>query len=482
MSRLKYMLLNLPNPPGRNIYREFAGGFGTLGSLSSEVLLPTYLLYGASAVEKSGCSYEVIDGQAMKYDSSKVVDAVEEIKPDVLITWVSLPSLDDDLNLLRSIKKTAPETFIVVLGGICNVMPEEVLGDGVDLVVKGSYPHYNLILNIARMFMDNPVNQDTFELIGGAVYLKDDKIVHSSLKQLDENLNKLSLQIYRSLPLDEYIGDFGDARGKSIKCIPIVTSVGCPYGCTYCPYPLAYGTKVVHKSIDNILAEIEFLKTNFDIQGFIFRDQLFTYNKERVERLCDEIIRKDYDIKWLVEARVDQVNSELLLKMKEAGCFRIHYGVETGTPEMLMNTGKPGLNVENIKHAFQTTKDIGIFAMAHIILGLPGENTDTFENTLTLLYDLNPDGISLNICTPYPGTKLFEMAVENEWIKTYDWSEYTSFNAIMQTNDLKIEDLTKAKNDIKNKFRNFKLQNDPNYRKLYIKTLPRKIYYRYIVG
>lgn len=80
---LAFMLLNLPNPPLRNIYRIYAGGFGTTGTISSEILLPTYLLYGASALKNSGCDYEVVDAQAMNYDSSQTVDVVKRSDADV---------------------------------------------------------------------------------------------------------------------------------------------------------------------------------------------------------------------------------------------------------------------------------------------------------------------------------------------------------------------------------------------------------------
>jgi hypothetical protein len=131
---MKYILFSLPNPPDRNINREFAGGFGTLGTISSETLLPTYLLYGASAVERSGCEYEILDAQAEKYTPAQVADAVKKAKPDVLITWVSLPSLYDDLRVLYNIKQTAPNMLIAVPGAVSNAMPEEILNrDCVDI-------------------------------------------------------------------------------------------------------------------------------------------------------------------------------------------------------------------------------------------------------------------------------------------------------------------------------------------------------------
>ena len=480
MENLRYMLLNMPNPQGENVYREYAGGFGTLGPISGEVLLPSYLVYGTSAVEISGYPYMSLDAQAMRYNSSRTVEEVREFRPDILLTWASLPTLYEDLETLKEIKSELPETLIIVMGTVCNVMPEEVLKDGVDLLVRGINPYYRCISSIVNVFKDNPATEESFKLIDGAIYRKNGTLVKALYKPVREDLDEIHLQVYEQLPIEEYIGEMENAQGHIVKCIPIVTSVGCPYGCMYCPYSLGYGKKVTHKSIDMILEEMEYLKNKFGIKGFLFRDQVFTYNRKRVESLCNEIIERDLDAKWFIEARVDQVSYELLEKMRNAGCFRIHYGVETGAEEMLSTTGKPGLDLEKIKSVFQMTKEIGIFASAHIILGLPGESKETLENTLKLIYELNPDAVNLNIATPYPGTKLFETASENGWIETYDWSKYTSYDAIMETGNLEIEDLINARKNIKRKFRNFKLLKDSHYRNLYIKTLPQSIYYKYL--
>jgi radical SAM superfamily enzyme YgiQ (UPF0313 family) len=470
------MLLNPPNPPGRNIYRGYAGGFGIVGSIPSETLLPIYLLYGASALEKSGCEYDTLDAQAMRYDSSQTVDAVIRDEPNVLISWLSLPSIYNDLSLLNEIKEATRNVLLVGIGTVCNVMPEEILFKSrVELVVKGGYPHYNLISNLVGILKRNPVSPDTFDRIGGAVYLKEGKMVQSSIERCYEDLDQLVLDTYHQLPLNEYLEDIPDGKGSTFKCIPIVTSVGCPYTCVYCPYPIGYGRKLIHKSIMHIVDEIEFLKTNFGISGFLFRDQLFTHNRQRVVDLCDEIIHRDLNIKWFAEARADQVSEELLSRMKGAGCFRIHYGVETGSPEMLKKIGKPGVEMEAIKKTFRMTEDIGIATRAHMIIGLPGENQRTLEDSLDLLRDLNPDSVTLSILTPYPGTKLFAMAREQGLISTYDWSRYTGHDAIMGTGELSVDEVSRASKQMANRFRNFKLLHDSNYRRAHIKRLARAI-------
>lgn len=237
----------------------------------------------------------------------------------------------------------------------------------------------------------------------------------------------------------------------------------------------------MHKSVERIIAEITFLKNNFGINGFLFRDQLFTHNRERVLQLCEEIIRKKLDINWLIEARPDQVNLELVKKMKEAGCFRIHYGVETGEPELLKKTGKPGVEIADVKRAFEITKNAGIFTVAFLIIGLPGETKESIRHTFNLLRELNPDKVNVNVLTPYPGTKLYKTALERGWIQSDDWSAYTSYNAVMTAGELDVEQLVRAREQIKSRFRNWKIMHDGVYRRFFIKSLPRKIRNRFLI-
>lgn len=473
MPNLKFMLLNLPNPPDGSVYRGYAGGFGTIGKVPDDVLFPIYLLYGISAVKKSGCEYHVLDAQAMKYTPAQVIDDIKKSAPDILISWISLPSMYADLKLLSEIKKINSNTIIVCLGTVCNVMPEEVLSSGVDFAVAGQYPHYNLISNLVSLG-----SAQDFERIPGARYKVGNDIVYSSLEPCKEDINQLALDAYNDFSLHRYTGGIKDISGSLVECIPLLTGVGCPYSCMYCPYPIGYGKKIIQKSVDNIISEIFFLKNNFGLSGFLFRDQVFTSNEERIIQLCDEIIKNNLDIKWVVEARADQVTQELILKMKEAGCFRIHYGVETGDPEMLKKIGKPGLDMIKLKQAFKMAKDAGIFTLAHMIIGLPGENRNTLKGSIDLLCELDTNEINLNIATPYPGTKLFEMAEKKGWILTNDWSKYTSFDAVMKTDELDIDQLINAKKKIRDKFYKCKLLHDNAFRKLYVKIFLKKIYRR----
>jgi len=144
-------------------------------------------------------------------------------------------------------------------------------------------------------------------------------------------------------------------------------------------------------------------------------------------------------------------------KLKKAGCRRIHYGVETGDAETL-KIAKPGVMLETTKKAFKITRETGIFTQAHIILGWPDDDLRTLENTRKFILKLEPDVINLNFLTPYPGTKMYEIAKKESLILTHDWSNYTSHTVVMRTKTLNANELYAVKKRIIRDFAKQKLK------------------------
>lgn len=478
MSKPHYFLLNLPNPPGRNINRAFAGGFGTLGTPSDkEILIPQYLLYAASALENQSIGYDILDAQALNYSIQDILKSVTESSPDILIAWLSLPSLKHDIHVLDKIKKTMADSTVMTYGTVCKVLPNEISEKSkIDGLIAGCYPYYNKISTFSKLFNGKLSEiQNNFQ---GIHFKANGKIISNPIDNEREDLDQLNLSVYHKLPVKNYVYDNLDRDCNIIPCIPIVTGVGCPYNCIYCPYPVGYGNHVITKSIDNIIKEIEFLKDTFGINGFIFREQAFTYSKKRVREFCDEIINRDLNINWLIEARIDQVSEKLLSKMKEAGCFRIHYGVETGNEAILQNIGKPCLTRAKIKTTFSQTKEVGIFAHAHMMVGFPKENWETIHTSIEFLKEINPDAININIVTPYPGTILFDMLEKEGLLTSHNWSDFTSYEPVIRTRFLSEKDLKKARKKMKLEFIKFKIKTDPNFRRNFLKKLPKKLWNR----
>lgn len=446
----KLVILNLPNPPSRSIDREYAGGFGTAKYVtirrSGRPCLNLFLPYSASVAEEAGYDYTVLDAQALSLSAPEVLHKVKRIAPDVILSMIGLPSLYDDLKLLTQIKEELPNALMIAAGTVCKVMPNEVLSKSkIDLIFRDEFPY---VSSLADLLTKLPKNMP-FRHLSGVSYLDGSKVVSTTFCSQRKEFTDYT-PLYDALPLDRY-QDFLDLEGKKHRFVPILGSKGCPYNCIYCPYPIGFGRKYAFKTADAVVDEIEHLYNSRRLSGFLFRNQSFTLNQKWAEKLCRGIIRRKLDISWFCEARVDEVSKELLTLMEKSGCKRIHYGVETGDPE-LIKIGKPGVDLKSIRKACSVTKKIGIWTHAHMIIGLPGENRETLKKTSRFILDLDPDSISLNFATPYPGTELYRIARRNNWVITYDWKNYSSNEVVMRTNDLNPTMLYDAKQKIAKAF------------------------------
>jgi len=456
---LQILLLNLPDPPGRVINRGYAGGYGTaydvIDSTKVRPVLPIYLLYAASALESAGCRYDVLDAQGSKCGVEVIKKTIKDLCPEVVLSWISLPSFHHDLRCLEEVKAALGGNGIVVgWGTTCNALTRDILQNrGVDMVLRGEYPYYGAI----QTFAEKMKKGSRLEDIPGVAFLKGNEyFLNSRIASEVNSLDRLSLSVYHRIPLSGYINTTTCFDGTEVEYLPIITSAGCSHTCGYCPYPVGYGRKIKYKSIDKIIEEIKFLKSNFGIRCFLFRDQNFLSNKERALELCRRIIEEDLDVMWFIEARADQISRNLLQQMKRAGCIRIHFGVESGS-QKLIKTAKPGSNLDRYFNAFRLCREMEIATLAHLIIGLPGENQKTVKETLDFLKKLKPDYINVNILTPYPGTRLYEAAIKNNWIRTFDWSRYTSYNAVMGTDELTPEEIENLRRYIRRRWKIFKL-------------------------
>lgn len=441
-----------------DVYRDTAGAYGTAQYVlrkdyghSSNVFLPTFIPYLATKLLQNGYQIKVLDGQAERLTLSSFVAWVEREDPAVAIAILSLPSIWGDCCVLAQIKRTLPKTTLIGIGPVCAPLADEILEkSGVDLLVKGEYPFYHTPI---LMFLKNLEKHSLHHAIEipGVIFTYKSKSQSHIVNILplktytDGSLNDLDLEVYYRLPISKYKIEAMGLRGKRTNYFPLLGGKGCPYCCTYCPYPLGYGTKLVLKSPIKVVDEMHFLRENFGVKAFIFRDQLFTASSSRVKRICDLITEKNLNVNWLVEARIDEVSQPMLRRMREAGCIRIQYGVETGDSALLEQVGKPGLVIKTIREGFENTVREGIFAVGFILLGLPGESRATIRKTFDLVMRLDCDNILCSVVTPYPGTELFAMAREKQLILTYDWRRYTSRHIVMRSDELSGKELAQMR-------------------------------------
>lgn len=193
----------------------------------------------------------------------------------------------------------------------------------------------------------------------------------------------------------------------------IVTSRGCKYNCAFCDVHMTFGRLVRCRSVKNIIAEIKYLKREFDVRDIIFYDDTLTINRQRVLELCQAIIEERLRISWGCYSRVDAIDREITVAMKQAGCRMISFGVESGSGQMLKLMRK-GITLERSLSAVGLCNKIGIQTSASFVIGFPGETTETILQTKSFVKKLNPLFATFFRFIPYPGTPFYKEYLKQE--------------------------------------------------------------------
>ena len=194
------------------------------------------------------------------------------------------------------------------------------------------------------------------------------------------------------------------------------------------------------RSPKNVVDEIEYLHKTYGAHQFTFYDDAFTVDQGRAANICKEIMRRKLKIEWDCETRVDMVTKDLLRTMKEAGCFAVWFGVESGAQPVLDAMRKGITPAQTIK-AFNMAKEVGLMTVAGVVLGFPGETKETIWETVKFIDRLKPGDVGYYIATPYPGTPLYEQVVREGRLKTHDFNRFDTATPVFDLGTMTGEEL-----------------------------------------
>jgi anaerobic magnesium-protoporphyrin IX monomethyl ester cyclase len=225
-----------------------------------------------------------------------------------------------------------------------------------------------------------------------------------------QNLDDLPLPLHQLLPWETHRAP--NIRGPYTF---IVTSRGCPAGCTFCIKHVSYGYAVRVRSPENVVAELRLL-WDLGLRNVHMYADLFTVNREQVMGICEGMIREGLRFKWTCNSRVDFVDPEMLEMMGRAGCWLISWGIESAD-EGVRKRARKGTTDAKIARALGWSKAAGIMNWGYFIIGLPGETEETIRETIDLSKRLPLDLALFHIAAPYPGTPFFFEVVEEGWFR-----------------------------------------------------------------
>lgn len=362
-------------------------------------ILPLGLASLAAYLKEKGGNREiaVIDAWAENISGDELGKKVAETEADIVGIYVVSPRYEKAKETIAICRRSLPGALIVAGGPHPSAVPQETLQDIPDLDV--------CIIGEGEATMQEITTGKALSDINGIAYRKNENIVLNQPREFIKNLDELPYPARDIFPLKKYRTH--PPYGRKNPYFTIITSRGCPFQCAYCSKDV-FQQNYRAMSPQRIVDEIKMLVKNYGAKEIHFYDDDFTVDMARGEAICDEILRRNLKIIWSCNTRVDLVNEKLLKKMKQAGCWLISYGVESGDEQILKSINK-GFSVSQVIAAFEITRQIGIKTLAYFMVGLPGETKETVQKTIALSKKIKPDFVSFGSLVVYPGSRLFKL-------------------------------------------------------------------------
>lgn len=437
---MKILLVNLPWIDDKNFSALRAGSRWPHLRMKREQLpyypFPFFLAYAASVLKQNGHDVYLKDCVAEQLNQYGFLKYVTEMKPEAIVMETSTPSIANDLEWARKLKAEF-NCITIMTGPHSTAMPIEVLSEPfVDYVLPGEIDFS--LRDLANALRDKA---DTTKINGVNTKLADGTLVINKPGPLVHSLDELPYPFREGVPMEKYI----DPVCKHAPGIQMITSRGCPHTCTFCYEPQNFYGKPSYRSRTpkNVVDEMEFLMKTYKVNEIYFDDALFSVIQSRVIEICDEILRRGLKIYW--SAMCDaKLKRETLLKMKEAGCVMIKFGVESANRQILKNITKH-ITPEDVIDVSKNCREIGIETHATYIFGLPGENKETIKETMNFAFNIAAtDTAQFAAAIPNPGTKFFEQVKRNGWLTTNDYKQFSGQDIVIQYENLSKDDIYRA--------------------------------------
>ena len=390
---MRLALVYTPTFAGRN--------WSTLQSQDRNVgtITPLSLAYVAAIAERSGHQVEIIDAVADHLTVNDVIHRLNDFSPDILGFTMTTYLFHQTLAWIAEIKKRT--SLPILIGGqhLGTYPAETMTHQEIDYALIGEAE-----ITLPKLLRALEAT-DSLKTVEGIAFRKNGKIVFTPPQRKFMDIDQIPFPARHLLDNSKYYSVL--SRRKDFT--PMITCRGCPFRCIFCDLKKA---KFRMRSPQNVVDEMEECYKEFDVREIDFYDSSFTVDKERVEKICEEIRRRKLDISWSVRTRVDCVDQRMLKSLAKAGCVRLMYGIESGNPEILKTLNK-GIEIERIRKVVGWTKKFGMEALGFFMIGSPGETRETVQTTINFARELPLDWVQFTKTTPFPATELYQMLMED---------------------------------------------------------------------
>ncbi len=361
--------------------------------------------YLAAVLEKDGHEVEIADFN--KDPEDLVFEKIAKGRY-ALVGLTGLSTTYREITRLIKIFRSYPNCPSLVVGGPMISSQMELMGKHLDADFLCYGEGEQTILQLCEHLEGKRNIQD----VKGVIVRTKDGLTHINPPQpLVQNLDSIPMPAWHLFDMDLYKRQPPGSNWQYYASI--IGSRGCPFKCTFCYRNFDGSFRL--RSMDNVLSEISFLIDKYDIDHFLFSDELFLGSKERILEFGKQVKKRKLKFDFKVSLHVSCISKETVQALKDAGCVLVCVGVEHASDKMLKIMKKNATKERNRK-ALKTLKDAGLPVSCSTIFGMPGETTETMKETEDFYHDLQM-AASIHIAQPLPGTWFYDYAVEKGHIK-----------------------------------------------------------------
>jgi anaerobic magnesium-protoporphyrin IX monomethyl ester cyclase len=396
---------------------------------------PLGLAYLAAIAERRGDTIRIHDGDV---EDTPLEANFRGFAPDVVgitANTTQITAAWRDAAIVQSLS----DALIILGGPHPTTLPEESAGKPfVDIVVRGEGEATWLeLLSIwdSGLRMEGSVFQyptsDAQRPINGITYQDKDGTVISTPNRSPipvEELDAMPLPAWHLFKVDRYTNLQPTVDRVDGPSLPLLTSRGCPYRCSYCSQ---IGPRLWRaRSVDSVVNEWRWLVQEQGADEIGVLDDSFNIDRQRVLDICQRLVNEGLNhVPWIMinGIRANLADEEVLGAMKRAGCIRAAFGVESGNQAILDSVVDKHLTLDQVRSAFKAARTVGMETIGFFIVGLPGETKETMDDTIRFACELDPVVANFSIATPFPGTHMYQTVKAEGRMLAETWDDFVFF-------------------------------------------------------
>lgn len=377
---------------------------------------PLGILYISAWLDNNGITNDVFDTTFSR--KQLLYNYLDKEKPAVIAFYTNLMTKVNVIEAVKYIRSNPQlkESVIVLGGPDVRHNKKDYLDTGANIVVFGEGEQ--TMLEIVKAVQAGMKNE--FGHVDGIAYYSDGALVETKERTRIRPVDSIPFPNRHKINMQQYLDVWKKHHGKS--AMTVSTQRGCPYTCKWCSTAV-YGQSYRRRSPKIVVEELKHIKETYNPDTIWFVDDVFSVSHKWIEGFKNELIKQDVHIPFECITRADRMDEQVIDWLKEAGCFRVWIGAESGSQKVIDLMDRR-VSVEQVRHMIQLTRKKGMQAGTFIMLGYPGETEEDIFETVKHLKACNPDYFTITIAYPIKGTSLYN---EIEAIQTsnLEWDKST---------------------------------------------------------